>query len=68
MSFPEWGVNWDNPYFIEQMHDWITTHNFAYASYWDSNSAFKGQLSNDQYPQASAKYKELFSAIAPPQQ
>jgi hypothetical protein len=65
MSFPEWGVNWDNPYFIEQMYDWIKSHNFAYASYWNSNSAFKGQLSNNQFPQASAEYKKLFATFPP---
>ena len=63
MSLPEWGVNQDDPYFIEQMHGWITTHNFAYAAYWNSNSAFAGALSNNQYPNAAAAYKRLFGDL-----
>jgi beta-mannanase len=60
MSLPEWGVNRDDPNFIEHMHDWITQHDYAYAAYWDSNSAFAGMLSRDQYPNAGATYKRLF--------
>jgi len=63
MSWPEWGINTDDPYFIEQMYNWMTANNFAYASYWDSNSSFKSKLSHDQYPKAAAKFKELFSRI-----
>ena len=63
MSLPEWGVNQDDPYFIEQMYHWITTHDFAYVAYWNSNSAFSGTLSNNQYPNASAAYKRLFGGL-----
>jgi hypothetical protein len=63
MSLPEWGVNRDDPYFIEQVYKWVTAHNFAYVSYWNSNSAFTGTLSNGQYPNAAATYKRLFGSI-----
>ncbi len=62
MSLPEWGVDRDDPYFIEQMHDWIVHHDYAYVAYWNSNSAFKGTLSNNQYPNAAATYRRLFGA------
>lgn len=64
MSYPEWATGkdaGDNPHFIERMYHWITTHDVAYASYWDSNAAFKGQLSNNQYPNASAMYLKTFA-------
>jgi hypothetical protein len=64
MSYPEWGAggvdSGDNPYFIEQMHQWFLDNHVIYATYWNSNSSYKGQLSNDQYPNMGAKYKELF--------
>ena len=64
MGIPEWGVNKDDPYFIEKMHEWIRTNDFAYVAYWDSNSAFKGMLSRNQYPQAAATYKRLFGSMS----
>jgi beta-mannanase len=64
MSYPEWGVggndSGDNPYFIQRMHDWFVANNIVYESYWQSNSAYPGKLSADQYPLSAAKYKELF--------
>jgi hypothetical protein len=60
MSLPEWGVNRDDPYFIEHMKEWISQHDYAYAAYWNSNSAFAGTLSNNQYPNAAAVYRRLF--------
>lgn len=62
MSIPEWGVNRDDAAFIEHMHDWITHHDFAYVAYWDSNSAFAGNLSKGQYPNAAETYRRLFNA------
>jgi len=66
MSYPEWGVggaeSGDDPYFVEHMHQWFIDNHVIYASYWDSNSAYKGQLSQGQYPESGAKYKELFGS------
>jgi hypothetical protein len=63
MSFPEWAVNHDDSYFMQQMYSWITTNRVAYASYWSSNAGFAGDLVSLQYPGASATYKSLFSTI-----
>ena len=39
MSYPEWGVGnfGDNPFFIQQMHDWFMKNedSIAYAAYFD---------------------------------
>ena len=65
MSYPEWGgggnESGDNPFFIEQMHKWFIENHVIYASYWNSDAAYKGQLSSGQYPLAEAKYRELFN-------
>lgn len=63
MGLPEWSVNKDDPYFIERVYDWVTTHPFRYVCYWDSNSAFQGKLSGGQYPNAASTYKRLFGSI-----
>jgi hypothetical protein len=63
MSYPEWATGegaGDNPYFIYSMYSWMTSNNVAYASYWDSDLTFQGQLSQGQYPQAAAEYKRDF--------
>jgi len=64
MSYPEWGSGGndagDNPYFIEHMHQWFLDNHVIYATYWNSNSAYKGQLSKDAYPNAGALFKQLF--------
>ena len=65
LSQPEWGVNKDDPIFIEKMHQWMASHNYAYEAYWNSNSAFKGSLSDGQYPHAADAYKRLFGVAKP---
>jgi beta-mannanase len=62
LSIPEWGVNLDDPLFIENMHAWLVSNGYHHASYWDSNSNFQGQLSENQYPNAAAAFKSLFGA------
>jgi beta-mannanase len=62
LSIPEWGVNKDDPLFIENMYAWLTTNNYHHASYWDSNSDFQSMLSKGQYPNAAAAFKTLFGA------
>jgi hypothetical protein len=71
ISFPEWGTGvrpgypgvggGDDPYFIEQMHNWIQSHNVAYHDYWDYQAGdYRTQLSNNQYPNAGAAFRRLF--------
>jgi Glycosyl hydrolase family 26 len=64
LSLPEWGCcgnnTGDDPYFINQMSIWLTKNSYLYAVYWDSNSAYRGMLSNNQYPSASVTYIQDF--------
>lgn len=60
-AYDEWGVNSDTagPY-ITAASQWFANHHVVYQNYWNSNSAFRGQLSNNQYPNAAAAYKAAF--------
>jgi hypothetical protein len=64
MSYPEWGIGGndagDNPFLIERMRQWFIDNKVVYATYWYSNSNYRGMLTADEYPMAAAKYKELF--------
>ncbi|MBT0772243.1 hypothetical protein KIH74_25080 [Kineosporia sp. J2-2] len=70
MSFPEWGL-WDrpdgqgggdNPYFIEQMHDFIDNphNNVAYHAYFDYDVGEKGDHRLASFPKAGKKFARLF--------
>jgi hypothetical protein len=67
MSYPEWGVggngSGDNPYFIEKMQTWFQMNKVIYQTYWNSNAAYPGKLSDNQYPNAANKYREIFGNI-----
>jgi hypothetical protein len=60
-AYSEWGVmsNQAGPY-IEQASVWFKAHQVVYQTYWNSNSAFKGKLSDDQYPDAGSAYRSVF--------
>ncbi len=69
ISFPEWGTGTrpdghgggDDPYFVQQMYNVISTNNVAYHDYWDyPASDYNGQLSNNQYPNAGAMFLQTF--------
>jgi hypothetical protein len=64
MSYPEWGIggngSGDNPYFIEKMHAWCRANKMIYQTYWNSNAAYPGKLSDNQYPNAAIKYREVY--------
>jgi hypothetical protein len=64
-AYPEWGVNFDGagPY-IERAAQWFSRHNVLYQSVWNSNDAFAGKLTDDQYPRAAATYLKSFGAKA----
>lgn len=69
MSYPEWGscgndVGDNSSYFIEQMYKWFIENHVIYATYWNSNSSYQGKLSENQYPKAGQKYRELFNPKA----
>ena len=65
MSYPEWGVGnfGDNPYFIQQMHDWLVKNrdNIAYAAYFDVDGLWPTRISNGQFPKSQELFRKLFS-------
>ena len=74
MSFPEWGTGrrsdghgaGDDPMFIEQMAEWIATHNVAYHNYWDySEPIYSGKISDGSQPNAAAAYVRKFKLPQP---
>ena len=73
MTFPEWGLSTrsdghgggDDPYFIQQMYDWIRTHDVAHADYFEYDAPDgRHSLMNGQFPNAAAKFRALFGAGA----
>jgi hypothetical protein len=59
-AYAEWGVssNTDGP-FVAAAGKWFADHHVVYASYWNSNAAYPGKLSDDQYPAVSAAYRQI---------
>jgi hypothetical protein len=52
------GGGGDDPYYIQQVHDWLNTHQVAYESYFNKDAANgKHKLDNGQYPLAAARYR-----------
>lgn len=62
-SYAEWGINSDKagPY-IQLAAKWFEDHHVLYQNYWNSNSAFPGDLSHGQYPHAAATFKATFGS------
>jgi hypothetical protein len=64
MSYPEWGVGnfGDNPYFVQQMHDWFVSNqdNIAYAAYFDVDGLWPTQIDNGQFPKSRELFRKLF--------
>jgi hypothetical protein len=60
-AYPEWGINSDGagPY-IEKAAQWFSNHDVLYQSVWNSNDAFQGKLSDQQYPNAATAYVDAF--------
>ena len=64
LSYPEWGVGnfGDNPFFIQQMHDWFVKNqgNIAYAAYFDVDGLWPTQIDNNQFPRSRELFRKLF--------
>jgi hypothetical protein len=71
MTFPEWGLvkrrdgrgGGDNPYFVEQMHNWIQTHRVAYHLYFESrdpNGDYR--VFSGEFPKAAQSFVQHFGA------
>lgn len=74
ISFPEWGTGirrdghgaGDDPLFIEQMAEWIASHNVAYHNYWDySAPIYSGKISDGSQPKAAAAFLRKFKLPRP---
>ena len=68
MSYPEWGVGnfGDNPFFVQQMHDWFVKNadNIAYAAYFDVDGLWPTQIDNGQFPKSQLLFRKLFKRSA----
>jgi hypothetical protein len=61
LASPSWGGGGDDPYYIQAMHDWMTTHPVAFEVYNNVHYTYtNGKLDDGSYPQASALYRSLF--------
>lgn len=63
-AYSEWGANIDSPAYMQRAIQWFTEHGALYNNYWNTNSAFQGTISYDQYPAMSAVYKALMGGGA----
>jgi hypothetical protein len=48
--------------FVQQMHNWFTTHVTSFECYFDDSSAHGAEfdLEGDAFPKAAAVYRQLF--------
>jgi hypothetical protein len=64
MSYPEWGVGHfgDNPFFIQQMHDWFVNNeeNIAYAAYFNVDGLWPTQIDTNRFPNSERLFRKLF--------
>jgi beta-mannanase len=74
MSFPEWGTgtredghgSGDDPLFIEQMSEWIVSHDVVYHNYWDyDHKHFSGRISDNGQPLSAAAFLRKFKLPRP---
>lgn len=75
MTFPEWGLSdrtdghggGDDPYFIQQMYNWISQNNVAYQMYfeYDETNAYHA-LMTGHFPLGAARFRDLFGPNSPP--
>ena len=73
MSYPEWGTGkrkdgaggGDDPYFIDQMAQWIADNEVAYHNYWDYTAKdFNAKLSDNHQPNAAEAFRRNFGGNA----
>jgi Glycosyl hydrolase family 26 len=60
-AYAEWGVMSDNagPY-VREAARWFASHDVVYQSYWNSNDAYTGKLSEGAFFDAGSAYREAF--------
>ena len=60
-AYAEWGVMSDNAgAYVRQAASWFASHDVVYQSYWNSNDAYTGKLSDGQFFDAGVAYREAF--------
>ncbi|WP_176559861.1 glycosyl hydrolase [Teichococcus rhizosphaerae] len=60
-AYSEWGVKGDNAGpFVQLAKEWFEKHNPVLQSYWDSDAAYPGKLSDGSDPRTGAAFKEAF--------
>ena len=64
MSYPEWGVGnfGDNPFFVQQMHDWFMQNekDIAYAAYFNVDGLWPTQIDTHRFPESEKLFRKLF--------
>jgi len=61
LAINEWGLDYDNPYYIERIADFVRTNSVVYHAYWDQNNgAFQCKLSADQWPNCAHMFVRNF--------
>lgn len=71
LSLPEWGLasrsdghgGGDDTYFIQQVYNWVTSHNYYYVSYFNENASDGDHYLSD-FPSSYSLYKQLFTPLA----
>ncbi|CAN7290771.1 glycosyl hydrolase [Phenylobacterium sp. LjRoot225] len=64
-AYSEWGVNSDDAgAFIAKAQAWFASHNVLYQNYWNTDSAFQGKLSSDQYPLTADAFQAAFGVAS----
>lgn len=76
IAFPEWAEAYrcdghgggDDTYFIQQMHNWIASHNVAYETYFnaDDDSCHRFVINGGYFPNAANLYKSLLNSTSTP--
>ena len=60
-AYSEWGVTGNNAApFVELAKQWFESHNVVLQSYWDSDSAYPGKLSDGSDARTGAAFKSAF--------
>ncbi len=61
LAFPEWGVNQDNfGNYVKDFFDWCRAQGCLYATYWDNNGGYPGEMSDGTYPETGAMFRHLW--------
>lgn len=61
----EFGLDRDEPAWVDLMHGWLVDNGYAFAGYWNANAAFSSKLSDGSYPNSGERFIADFGS--PPQ-